>query len=318
MDTKLLSAQRIKAEAKRLGFSACGISEAQPLSPEAAEVYLSWLKEGNHGEMTYLANHTDKRLNPQLLVEGARTIVSVALNYHTDTPQRSDSYTLARYALGRDYHDVVREKLRQLLHSLEMTEHVDGRAFCDTAPVAERYWAVRGGLGWCGRNGQLIIPLAGSRFFLGELILRHPTDVYDSPQPSRCGSCSRCAEACPTGALSGDGTLDARRCLSYLTIEYRGEIPDEIGKKMNSCIYGCDRCADVCPWNRFAAPTDVTDFFPKQRLLEMGKKDWQELSIEKYRELFKGSAVKRAKYKGLLRNIEAVRKAEKNCMNNEG
>ncbi len=306
MESILLSAQQIKAEAKRLGFSACGLSVAQPLKGAAAENFLNWLAEGKNAGMAYLDNHSDKRLNPQLLVEGAKTVVSVALNYYTEEETPVEGYTLARYARGRDYHDVMREKLRLLMASLGLTEHKDGRIFCDTAPVAERYWAVQGGLGWCGRNGQLIIPHAGSWFFLGELILIHPADAYDTTQEVRCGTCRRCVEACPTGALSGDGTLDARRCLSYLTIEHRGEIPDETAKKMGSCIYGCDRCSEVCPWNSFSSPTEVADFQPKEILRKMTQSDWESLSVEQYRALFKGSAVKRAKYEGLVRNIRAV------------
>lgn len=302
----ILSAEQIKAEAARLGFSACGLAAAAPVDEEHAARVRRWVSEGKNGEMDYLKRHLELRLNPCLLVEGAQTIVSVALNYYTDAALSPDGYQFARYALGRDYHDVVRERLRSLMQALDLKEHEDGRVFCDTAPVDERYWAVRCGLGWCGRSGQLIIPGAGSYFFLGELILTRPADHYDTPLPSHCGTCRRCVEACPTGALLGDGTLDARRCLSYLTIEHRGELPDGTGEKMDHCVYGCDRCAEACPWNRFARPTAVTDFQPTDALRHMTTADWAALTPDDFRTLFKGSAVKRAKFDGLVRNIRAV------------
>ncbi len=299
-----LTAQQIKSEAARLGFSACGISPAEELKGGAASLLHGWLAEGNHAGMVYLGNHVEKRMDPRLLVEGAKTVVSLALNYHTaETFSEVDAYVIARYARGRDYHDVMRRKQLLLMEALGLKEFEEGRVFCDTAPVAERYWAVRGGVGWCGKNGQLIIPHAGSRFFLGELVIAHSIDVYDHPMESRCGSCRLCLEACPTQALKGDGTLDARRCLSYLTIENRGEIPDEMGKKVHNCIYGCDRCGDVCPWNKYSTPTTEADFRPMAELLKMSRNDWEGLTVEQYRRLFKGSAVKRAKYEGLMRNI---------------
>lgn len=303
---EILSAQQVKAEAARLGFAACGLAPAEPLPAAHADRLRRWLAEGRNGDMAYLANHLDKRLDPRLLVEGAATIVSVALNYFTDDTLSADGYAFARYALGRDYHDVVREKLRALMAALNLEEYRDGRPFCDTAPVDERYWAVRCGLGWTGRSGQLIIPGAGTYFFLGELILCRPADAYDSPTASRCGTCRRCLDACPTGALLGDGTLDARRCLSYLTIEHRGDLPAGTGADMGGCVYGCDRCAEACPWNRFARPTAEAAFRPSDALRRMTAADWQRLTVDDYRALFKGSAVKRAKYEGLLRNIKAL------------
>lgn len=306
MTKEILSAEQIKAEAQRLGFSACGLSVAAPVDEEHAERLRRWVSEGKNGEMDYLERHLELRLNPCLLVEGARTIVSVALNYYTDAQLSPHGYQFARYAMGRDYHDVVRERLRQLMSALGLKEHEDGRVFCDTAPLDERYWAVRSGLGWCGRSGQLIIPGAGTYFFLGELVLTRAADHYDAPQPSHCGTCRRCVEACPTGALLGDGTLDARRCLSYLTIEHRGALPSGTGEKMGHCVYGCDRCAEACPWNRFARPTAVADFQPNEALRRMTTDDWAALTPEQYRVLFKGSAVKRAKFDGLLRNIRAI------------
>lgn len=297
----ILSSLQVKTEAARLGFSACGLAPAAPLPKERAAALHRWLAAGMHGEMSYLERHAALRLDPTLLVPGARTVVSVALNYYPAATPPEGGFRLARYALGLDYHDVMRRRLRALLTAIGAES--DGRPCCDTTPVDEHYWAVRCGLGWQGRNGQLIIPGAGSYFFLGELLLTLPADRYDEPSAPRCGTCSRCVKACPGGALNGDGTMDARRCLSYLTIEQRGPLPSGTGRLMGRCFYGCDRCSETCPWNRFARPTDVEAFAPRPGLLDMTDEAWLRLSPEEYRTLFKGSAVKRAKYEGLMRNI---------------
>lgn len=332
MTDNTLSAAAIKAAAAAVGFDACGISAAAPMDPAHAERIRQWVAQGNHASMDYLTKHMDKRLDPRLLMEGAQTIVSVALNYYNEWPEVTDGdaepihgepaanrpmaadgparYAFARYARGRDYHDVVRERLMAMMQRLDLVPFVDGRPCCDTAPIDERYWAARSGLGWCGRNGQLIIPGAGSYFFLGELVLNRPVDRVDAPIAPRCGTCRRCLDACPTAALAGDGTLDARRCLSFLTIEHRGDLPDGTAHAMGRCVYGCDRCADVCPWNSHARPTAVADFHPSPALTAMTPTDWQTLTIDAYRRLFKGSAVKRAKYDGLMRNIRAVAERE--------
>ena len=303
MDKKVLQAQTIKAEAARLGFSACGLARAERVDQTQEARFRKWIAEGKHGEMDYLARNIEKRMDPRLLVEGAQTMVVVAMNYlPADLPEKPP---LARYAYGKDYHDVVRERLLTLMQSLNLKPYEDGRAFVDTAPVDERYWAVKAGLGWTGRNGQLIIPRAGSYFFLGELILVHPADAYDSPKRNLCGNCRACVDACPAGALCGDGSMDARKCLSYLTIEHRGPLSEEAGEQMGDCFYGCDRCAEVCPWNRFARPTQEAAFAPSAELLRMKTEDWRTLDVETYRRLFKGSAVKRVKYEGLKRNIDA-------------
>jgi iron-sulfur cluster-binding protein len=303
LDKKVLQAQTIKAEAARLGFSACGLARAERVDQTQEARFRKWIAEGKHGEMDYLARNIEKRMDPRLLVEGALTIVVVAMNYQpAHLPEKPP---LARYAYGKDYHDVVRERLLALMQSLNLKPFEDGRAFVDTAPVDERYWAVKAGLGWTGRNGQLIIPRAGSYFFLGELILVHPADAYDSPKRNLCGNCRACVDACPAGALCGDGSMDARKCLSYLTIEHRGPLSEEAGEQMGDCFYGCDRCAEVCPWNRFARPTQEAAFAPSAELLRMKTEDWRTLDVETYRRLFKGSAVKRAKYEGLKRNINA-------------
>ena len=217
--------RQIKAEALRLGFSACGVSPATAVDSLHGDAFRQWLEEGHQAGMDYMARHMEKRLDPRLLVDGAQSIVSVALNYYPALPPDDGGYQLAWYAYGEDYHTVMKDKLHALLHYVAtLLPGVSGRAFCDTAPLLERYWAWRGGLGWTGRNTQLIIPGAGSAFFLGELVIDRPL-AYDTPQRDRCGNCTRCLRACPTGALHAPHRLDARRCLSYLTIEHRGPIP---------------------------------------------------------------------------------------------
>lgn len=312
-DRQLLS-NSIKAEALRLGFSACGIAKAEPVNRDAAEHLHHWLRNGNHADMHYMANYTDKRLNPQLLMDGLKSIVCVALNY---APQRTidkGQYQFAAYAYGQDYHDIMKTKLTalsQYVMQLLSTSTPYGdtppniRTFCDTAPVLERYWAMQAGLGWTGRNHQLIIPHAGSMFFLGELFLDAEL-IYDHPIPNRCGNCHACIDACPTKALSLDKEIDCHRCISYQTIENRGAILQQISAAMGNTIYGCDRCQQSCPYNRFAQPTTEPQLQPKEELLQMQKQDWQNLSIDDYRRIFKGSAVKRAKYEGLMRNIKAA------------
>ena len=313
---------RIKAEALSLGFSACGIARAEAVSPDVAEGFTAWLCNGGHATMTYMENHLEKRLDPRLLVPGTKSIVSVALNYAPAQRLPEGEYQIAAYALGQDYHDIVKNKLRQLVSNIQadgsiFEEGADIRVFSDSAPVLERYWAVRAGLGWIGRNHQLIIPRAGSMFFLGEVFLPIELD-YDTPMESLCGNCHRCIEACPTGALATKkqsspsegnegGVFISSRCLSYQTIENRGDIPDDIAEAMGDTIYGCDRCQQACPWNRFAQPTDEPLLQPKEELLSMTREQWQQLTEDDFRRLFKGSAVKRAKYEGLMRNINKVR-----------
>lgn len=313
---------RIKAEALSLGFSACGIARAEAVSPDVAEGFTAWLSNGGHATMAYMENHLEKRLDPRLLVPGTKSIVSMALNYAPAQRLPEGEYQIAAYALGQDYHDIVKNKLRQLVSNIQadgsiFEEDADIRVFSDSAPVLERYWAVRAGLGWIGRNHQLIIPRAGSMFFLGEVFLPIELD-YDTPMESLCGNCHRCIEACPTGALATKeqsstsegnegGVFISSRCLSYQTIENRGDIPDDIAEAMGDTIYGCDRCQQACPWNRFAQPTEEPLLQPKEELLSMTREQWQQLTEDDYRRLFKGSAVKRAKYEGLMRNINKVR-----------
>lgn len=299
MNSKL--SNDIKAGAQDLGFFACGIARAEAVDEATAAQVRRWLDADGYASMTYMNNYTDKRLDPRLLMDGLKSIVCVALNYTPAKHFPEHEYQLAAYALGSDYHDVVKSKLHTLAATLGITNY---RTFCDSAPVLERYWAERAGIGWTGRNHQLIIPHAGSMFFLGELFLDIELE-YDRPMPKRCGTCHKCVDACPTGALGE--MFDADKCLSYQTIENRGTIPDEIASKMGSTIYGCDRCLQTCPWNRFAKPNDTPELQPKEELLNMTKEQWQHLTEDDYRRLFKGSAVKRAKYAGLMRNIKAIK-----------
>ena len=329
----------LKAEALRLGFSACGASQARAVAPEHARTFVQWLAEGKNAGMDYMSNYTDLRLDPRLLVPGARTVISVALNYYPRQKLAPDQYQFAYYAYGKDYHDVVRAKLRQLAAAC-LPADASVRICVDTAPVLERYWAAEAGLGCIGRNKTLIVPHVGSFVFLGEIITDAVPDKYSEPISAAadhylCGSCHRCLDACPGGALSLSdapalsdaqvspdripvSSLDSRRCLSYLTIEHRGEFIDEFVdfacQSVQECtnipnvqfVYGCDRCQLCCPHNRNAEPTSIDEFAPSQQFLSMTKAAWHNLSLEQYQQLFRGSAVKRVKYDGLMRNIRAL------------
>ena len=300
MDRRELS-RHIKAEAVRLGFDVCGIAEAAPAEKETAAYCDRWIHEGLHGTMHYLERNCDKRYDPTRLVEGCRSVIVVAMNY---CPVK-EIEGISSYAQGEDYHKVMKERLFMLMKSINSVTPCSGRAFCDSAPLLERYWAVKAGLGWIGRNRQLIIPGQGSFFFLGELLVDVELE-YDTPfSANHCGNCNKCIQNCPTAAL-GKESFDARRCLSYLTIEYRGELPEDIGEKMENCFYGCDRCQTACPHNRFSVPNGTGELQLSQALLEMNHKDWKELTEEKYRQLFAGSAVERCGYTQLMRNIRAI------------
>ena len=305
-----LSSEHIKAEAKRLGFSACGIAQALPVDSDVALRFNTWLEQGGHAEMSYMARNVEKRLNPLLLMPEVKSIVSVALNY---TPARRISPgepQIAAYALGHDYHDVVKNKLHALAAALGITAY---RAFCDTAPVLERYWAVKAGIGWIGNNHQLYVKGAGSMCFLGELFLTIPL-AADRPLPhAGCGSCRACIDRCPAHALDKD-TFHASRCLSYLTIEHRGPLPPQAAQWMHATpgtplFYGCDRCTEVCPYNapkRTATDNDGNGLRAGGDGTMPANDDfWKHLTLADYRHIFRGSAVKRAKYEGLMRNIRA-------------
>ena len=291
----------IKSEAERLGFDICGIAKAEAVPDEVAGAYNRWIAQERHGTMQYLQRNCEKRFDPTLLVEGCKSIVIVAMNY---APQGAIE-GIAAYAIGNDYHKAVKERLFMLLNSINTIHPIKGRAFCDSAPVLERYWAVKAGIGWVGKNRQLVIPGKGSCFFLGELMIDAEL-VYDTPYTANhCGTCRKCIENCPTGALSENG-FDARECLSYLTIEYRGNLPENIGEKMKNNFYGCDCCLKACPHNRFSTPNSTPEFKPNDTLRGMDIDKWKKLTKEQYNTLFKESAVERCGYEQLMRNIRAM------------
>ncbi len=294
----------IKAEALRLGFMACGISKATFLEEEAPRLE-KWLNDHHHGEMAYMANHFDKRLDPRKLVEGAKSVVSLTLNYYTDQKQTDpNSPKISKYAYGTDYHTVIKEKLSHLMDFIrEEIGEVAGRCFVDSAPVMDKVWAQKSGLGWRGKNSNLISKKAGSFFFLAELIIDLELS-YDSPfSTDHCGSCTRCIDACPTDAIVAPYIVDGSRCISYLTIELKDEIPMEFKGKMENWMFGCDICQDVCPWNKFSSAHQEPAFQPGHELLQLDQQELIEMTDDVFKRVFKNSAVKRTKFSGLKRNI---------------
>ncbi len=306
MDTKAKHTALIKAEAKRLGFLSCGISRAEFLEEEAPRLE-RWLKNNMQGAMSYMENHFDKRLDPTKLVDGARSVISVLLNYYPEETQPEGTYKISKYAYGQDYHHVIKGKLRQLQEfiSAEIGE-VQGRAFVDSAPVLDKAWAARSGLGWMGKHTNLLTQQLGSFYFIAELI----TDLdleYDHPVTDHCGTCTACIDACPTQAIVQPYMVDGSKCISYFTIELREEIPAAVQGQFDDWIFGCDVCQDVCPWNRFSKPHSEPLFNPRPELLSLTKNDWEEISGEVFKKVFQKSAVKRTRYSGLQRNINFVK-----------
>lgn len=296
----------IEEEALRLGFSAFGFAKAEPVDEDMAGVLDRWTANGYHADMGYMERNRHLRLDPTQLVPGCRTLIIVALNYYPKQLLPRENYQIAYYAYGEDYHRVVKDKLYQLLAYIKtIVPDVEGRAFCDTAPLLERYWAVKAGLGFIGLNRQLIIPGKGSYFFLGVLAVDVELQTESHDKPLSCGNCKRCLIACPTKALTAEG-IDCRRCLSYLTIEHRGPISDEMAKKLGRRIYGCDTCQQVCPHNRYAQPTEESAFEMSPEVAAMTSEDWHALTSERYKALFKDSAMERAGYEGLMRNISLM------------
>lgn len=294
----------IKAEAKKLGFMFCGISKAAFLEEEAPRLE-AWLKKGMQGEMQYMENHFDKRLDPRLLVDGAKSVISMGLNYFTEAQQADPlSPKISKYAYGTDYHLVIKEKLKQLLKAInDKIGDVNGRAFVDSAPVLDKAWAKKAGLGWIGKNTNLINKKVGSFFFLAELIVDLELEYDIEPTVDHCGTCTNCIDACPTEAIVAPYIVDGSRCISYLTIELKNEIPQEFKDKMDNWMFGCDVCQDVCPWNKFSVLHTEPAFTPRPGLLDMSKKEWEEITEDVFQIVFKNSAVKRTKFKGLKRNI---------------
>jgi epoxyqueuosine reductase len=311
MDALSLRSSMIKAEAGRLGFNDCGISRAEFLSGDAQRLE-QWLKANYQAGMSYMENHFDKRTDPSKLVEGTKSVISVILNYYSSARSLDpEAPVISTYAYGKDYHDVMRKKLKVLLRFMQDSMGpVSGRGFVDSAPVLDRAWAARSGLGWIGKNSNLISPESGSFFFVGTLIVDIPLH-YDKPIADFCGDCNRCIRACPTNAIMPGRTVNSNRCISYLTIENRDEISPEFAGKFLNRAFGCDICQDVCPWNRKSTQNSEEDFRPLAGLLEMTRQEWYDLDEEKFNTTFGESPIKRAKFKGLKRNLEFIK------MNNE-
>ncbi len=298
-------AKQIREEALRLGFLSCGISRAEFLEEEAPRLE-GWLNRNMHGEMSYMANHFDKRLDPRLLVDGAKSVVSLLLNYYPENSQKDPSYKLSKYAYGQDYHHVIKEKLRRLLSFItDNIGEVHGRAFVDSAPVLDKAWAAKSGLGWIGKHSNLLTQQVGSFYFIAELILDLELS-YDHPVTDHCGTCTACLDACPTEAIIAPYVVDGSKCISYFTIELKNEIPSEVKGKFEDWIFGCDICQDVCPWNRFSKSHNEPLFDPHPELLGMNARDWKELSEDVFSRVFEKSPVKRAGFNGLKRNINFV------------
>ncbi|MCX7728279.1 MAG: tRNA epoxyqueuosine(34) reductase QueG [Bacteroidia bacterium] len=296
----------IKQTAKDVGFDACGIAKVQVLNEEARQLE-NWLKKNFHGKMQYMEKYFDIRINPSLLLPGAKSIISLLFNYYPSKKQNSLSPKVSVYAYGKDYHIVLKEKLQELYERLkEKIGHFNARACVDSAPVMDKVWAKKSGLGWIGKHSNLIVKQKGSYYFIAELI----TDLELEPDKEikdYCGTCTRCIDACPTNAIVQPYVIDASKCISYLTIELKDEIiPNEFKDKMNNWIFGCDICMDVCPWNKFATPHEHHELEPIKDILDFSEKDWKELSEEQFKILFKWSPIKRTKYKGIKRNINFV------------
>lgn len=306
IDNKQKYSAFIKDESKRLGFMSCGISRAGFLEEEAPRLE-KWLTENRHGQMQYMENHFDKRLDPTLLVDGAKSVISLLLNYYPEEKQISNTYKISKYAYGQDYHSVIKDKLKELLQSInDNIGEVGGRAFVDSAPVLDKAWAAKSGLGWIGKNSNLLSKKTGSFFFIAELVVDIELE-YDHATTDHCGSCTACLDTCPTQAIIAPYVVDGSKCISYFTIELKENIPHEMKGSFDDWAFGCDVCQDVCPWNRFSKPHREPLFSPHPDLLTLTKKDWEEITEDTFRKVFKNSAVKRTKYSGLMRNIEFLK-----------
>lgn len=302
-------ANLIKAHSKELGFDFCGISKADFLEEEAPRLE-NWLNQNMHGKMGYMANHFDKRLDPRKLVDGAKSVVSFLLNYYPEKEiPEEDNFKISKYAYGADYHDVIKEKLRTLMEFIsEEIGEVGGRIFVDSAPVMDKAWAKKSGLGWIGKNANLLRKGEGSFFFIAELIIDLEL-TPDGPVQDYCGSCTRCIDACPTAAITEPYVVDGSKCISYFTIELKDQIPVEYKGKFQNWIFGCDICQDVCPWNSFAKKHQQKQFEISDQLTNMKKADWKEITSDVFSQLFKNSAIQRTKLEGLKRNIAFVSSA---------
>jgi len=297
----------IKSEAKRLGFMSCGISKAEFLEVEAPRLE-NWLNQNMHGEMSYMENHFDKRLDPTKLVDGSKSVISLLLNYYPSDFQKDETYKISKYAYGTDYHFVIKEKLKHLLQFIQQEiGEVEGRAFVDSAPVLDKAWAAKSGLGWIGKHSNLLTKQVGSFYFIAELIVDLELD-YDTPVTDHCGSCTACIDACPTQAIVEPYKVDGSKCISYFTIELKNDLPNSYKDQFDDWMFGCDVCQDVCPWNKFSKSHNEPLFDPNPQLLNNSRKDWEELTKETFNEIFRKSAVKRTKFEGLKRNIDFLKK----------
>ena len=307
LDNKSKYTTQIKAEAKRLGFLSCGISKAGFLEKEAPRLE-NWLNKNMHGQMSYMQNHFDKRLDPTKLVEDSKSVISLLLNYYPSEVQiDTKAPKLSKYAYGQDYHFVIKEKLKELTHYIQQEiGDVSGRAFVDSAPVLDKAWAAKSGLGWIGKHSNLLTQQVGSFYFIAELIIDLDLE-YDSIVTDHCGTCTACIDACPTQAITEPYVVDGSKCISYFTIELKEQLPTTMKGKFDHWMFGCDVCQDVCPWNKFSKPHSEPLFNPHPDLLDMTKKDWEEITEEVFKNLFKKSAVKRTKFSGLKRNIDFLK-----------
>ena len=306
INNKEIHTQLIKTEAKRLGFLTCGISKAGFLEEEAPRLE-HWLNNNHQGNMSYMENHFDKRLNPTLLVEDSKSVVSLLLNYFPSEGQNNNTYKISKYAYGQDYHSVIKEKLKELLDFIQTTiGEVSGRAFVDSAPVLDKAWAAKSGLGWIGKNSNLITQKVGSFYFIAELIIDLELE-YDHATTDHCGTCTACIDSCPTQAIVSPYMVDGSKCISYFTIELKDNLPQEMKGKFDDWMFGCDICQDVCPWNKFSKSHNEPLFNPNPEVLSFTKKDWEEITEDVFKKVFENSAVKRTKFAGLKRNIDFLK-----------
>jgi len=296
----------VKRIARDLGFDHCGISKAEFMEEEARRLE-TWLNRNYHGEMQYMANHFDKRVDPTRLVDGARSVISLLLNYYPSEQQAANAPRISKYAYGKDYHEVIRSKLHEFVERIrEEIGEVDGRVFVDSAPVLDKAWARRSGLGWTGKHSNLLNREMGSFFFIAELILDLDL-VSDGPVKDYCGTCTRCIDACPTGAITEPYVVDGSKCISYFTIELKKEIPSDVQGKFGNWAFGCDICQDVCPWNRFSKPHTTPEFSILPEIREYDAKQWEEMTEEIFRKTFSDSPLKRTKWSGLQRNLRFLK-----------
>lgn len=307
MINKTTYTQGIKTEAKRLGFLSCGISKAGFLEAEAPRLE-DWLSKNRNGEMTYMENHFDKRLDPTKLVDDSKSVISLLLNYYpSETQKDPKAPKLSKYAYGHDYHHIIKAKLKELTHFIQdEIGEVSGRAFVDSAPVLDKAWAAKSGLGWIGKHSNLLTQKVGSFYFIAELIIDLDLD-YDTPVTDHCGTCTACIDACPTQAIVDPYIVDGSKCISYFTIELKDQIPNAMKGQFDDWMFGCDVCQDVCPWNKFSKPHNEPLFNPHPELLDMTKQDWEEITEDVFKKVFQKSAVKRTKFSGLKRNIEFLK-----------